>query len=136
REARRRRAASGGRAASLSRVMASVTRTALVTGATGLVGTHIVERLLKDGWNVRALVRSSPAALPTGVEGGRGDVLEPEAFATAARGCDTIFHTAAVITPAGGGEALPRPQAGRTPHREGPPGHGGARARALGRGRR
>jgi uncharacterized protein YbjT (DUF2867 family) len=39
-----------------------VTRQALVTGATGLVGSHIVERLARDGWSVRAMVRDPQAA--------------------------------------------------------------------------
>lgn len=90
---------------------------ALVTGATGLIGSHIVERLLADGWKVRALVRragsssgaavaggaASPAWLrERGVELAPGDVLDGESFARAAAGCGVIFHTAAVITPRGG----------------------------------
>jgi nucleoside-diphosphate-sugar epimerase len=82
---------------------------ALVTGATGLVGSHIVERLLHDNWNVRALVRSSSASLASlGVECVKGDVLDAESFRAAARGCDVVFHTAAAVTTGGGWEAFRR----------------------------
>ena len=86
--------------------------TALVTGATGLVGTHAVQRLLSDGWQVRALVRDLARAgslSGAGVELVRGDVLEPAGFARAALGCDVVFHTAAAVTPTGGWEAFQRP---------------------------
>ena len=86
--------------------------TALVTGATGLLGTHVVQRLQRDGWAVRALVRDSARAgslSSTGVELATGDVLEPTGFARAAHGCDVVFHTAAAVTPAGGWEAFQRP---------------------------
>jgi len=83
--------------------------TALVTGATGLVGSHIVERLLQDGWTVRALVRSpSPWLESLAVESRQGDVLDADSFSRAATGCDVIFHTAAAITPSGGWEAFRR----------------------------
>lgn len=87
--------------------------TALVTGATGLVGSHIVERLNADGWRVRAMLRSpATAARPSpngwdgmgwlrarGTELVAGDILDLSAFVEAARGCDVIFHTAAAVTP-------------------------------------
>ena len=77
--------------------------TALVTGATGLVGSHIVERLLQDGWTVRALVRApSPWLESLAVESQLGDVLDTDSFSRAANGCEVIFHTAAAITPAAG----------------------------------
>lgn len=83
---------------------------ALVTGATGLVGSHIVERLLADGWRVRALVRSPDAArrsgaLPETVELAAGDVLDEASFKRAASGSHTIFHAAADIIVSGGWEA-------------------------------
>jgi nucleoside-diphosphate-sugar epimerase len=86
--------------------------TALVTGATGLVGTHVVQRLQRDGWAVRALVRDAARAgslSRSGVELAIGDVLEPTGLARAARGCDVVFHTAAAVTPAGGWDAFQRP---------------------------
>jgi nucleoside-diphosphate-sugar epimerase len=86
--------------------------TALVTGATGLVGHHVVERLRHDGWTVRAFVRDAARAgalSRAGVELATGDTLEPSGFARAARGCDVVFHTAAAVTPAGGWEAFRRP---------------------------
>src|SRR4051794_18077696 len=84
--------------------------TALVTGATGLVGSHIVDRLHAVGWSVRALVRRPWAELAaTGVESVSGDILDRESFSRAARGCDTIFHTAAAVTVSGGWEAYRRP---------------------------
>lgn len=88
--------------------------TALVTGATGLVGSHIVERLAASGWRIRALLRGAspvrhgaaadgwngPAWLrEQGVELVAGDILDLPAFTGAARGCDVIFHTAAAVTP-------------------------------------
>ena len=83
-------------------------RRALVTGATGLVGSHIVERLQRDGWIVRALVRehADTAWLSAHhVDLALGDVLDPVPFSAAASGCEAIFHTAAAITPKGGWEA-------------------------------
>lgn len=85
---------------------------ALVTGATGLVGHHVVERLRRDGWRVRAFVRDparAGALSRAGVELATGDTLEPNGFARAARGCDVVFHTAAAVTPKGEWEAFARP---------------------------
>ena len=83
-------------------------RRALVTGATGLVGSHIVERLQADGWSVRALVRNARDATKAGwqpiawlgqrdVELALGDVLDLTTFANAATGCDAVFHSAAAV---------------------------------------
>jgi len=77
---------------------------ALVTGATGLVGSHIVERLLADGWSVRAFVRDPGAAAwlgNTGVELARGDLGDAASLRTAMAGCDTVFHCAALISASG-----------------------------------
>jgi nucleoside-diphosphate-sugar epimerase len=81
---------------------------ALVTGATGLVGSHIVEQLLSDGWSVRALARSlEPArsALPAAVDIHQGDVLDERSFERAAAGCHAVFHSAANILARGGWES-------------------------------
>ena len=86
--------------------------TALVTGATGLIGMHLIPRLQRDGWQVRALVRDPARAgvlSRADVTLATGDVLDPTSFVRAARGCDVLFHAAAVITPLGGWEAFRRP---------------------------
>jgi len=83
-------------------------RTALVTGATGLVGSHIAERLVADGWLVRGLVRTAAGAATLrelGVEPVIGDVLDSRIFSHTAVGADAIFHAAAAVTPRGGWEA-------------------------------
>ncbi len=85
---------------------------ALVTGATGLVGHHVAERLLRDGWDVRALVRDRARAgelAALGVDLHAGDTLEASGFSLAARGCHAVFHAAAAVTPSGGWEAFRRP---------------------------
>ena len=82
--------------------------TALVTGATGLLGSHVVERLLADGWQVRALSRAPAAAaatLPAGVDVRTGDVLDEASFVDAARGAHVVFHAAANIIVRGGWES-------------------------------
>ena len=71
--------------------------TVLVTGGTGVVGRPLVERLVRDGVDVRALARSedSAAALrDLGAEPARGDVLDPEALVAAMRGCELVYHAA------------------------------------------
>jgi nucleoside-diphosphate-sugar epimerase len=85
---------------------------ALVTGATGLVGSHLVERLQRDGWQVRALVRDRTRAAwlsSHGVELRDGDTQDASAFAHAAEGAPFIFHCAAAVTPRGGWEAYRAP---------------------------
>lgn len=77
---------------------------ALVTGATGLVGSHIVAQLLESGWEVRALVRDPRAAgwlARTGARLVPGSLDDVDALAAATGGCDALFHTAAAITNAG-----------------------------------
>lgn len=82
---------------------------ALVTGGTGLVGSHVIERLVRDGWSVRALVRApSPMVERLGAECVTGDVLDRGEFDRATSGCDAVFHNAAAITPNGGWEAFRR----------------------------
>ena len=80
-------------------------RTAMVTGATGLLGSHTVARLLEDGWAVRALVRDSGRSgwlSRVGADVRRGDVLDAPAFAAATRGCELVVHCAAAIFSADG----------------------------------
>jgi nucleoside-diphosphate-sugar epimerase len=90
---------------------------ALVTGGTGLVGSYVIERLVRDGWNVRALVRSPSRMVELlGAECVAGDVLDGDAFTRAASRCDAIFHNAAAITPRGGWEAFRRLNLDGTTH--------------------
>lgn len=81
---------------------------ALITGATGLVGSYLAERLLAAGWKTRALVRSPRAdsdLRTTGVEIVEGNVLDASSVSRAAIGCDVLFHAAATVSSRGGWEA-------------------------------
>nr|WTB35497.1 NAD(P)H-binding protein [Streptomyces sp. NBC_00830] len=61
--------------------------TILVTGGTGTLGRHIVERLLRTGRTVRVLTRDAGAArLPAGVEVVEGDLAQPASLAAALDG--------------------------------------------------
>lgn len=72
----------------------------LVTGATGLLGSHIVEQLRKRDLPVRVLVRpgSDRSWLQTqDVEFAEGDVTDPESLRRACAGVDVVYHSAAKV---------------------------------------
>jgi nucleoside-diphosphate-sugar epimerase len=72
---------------------------ALVTGATGFVGGHLVDALLAGGHEVTALVRSTSKGAPLAARGVRlvaGDLHDGPALARASGGQDTTFHVAAL----------------------------------------
>jgi nucleoside-diphosphate-sugar epimerase len=71
---------------------------ALVTGATGLVGSHLVERLLERGDRVWALVRPTSRVdflKEQGVELVYGDLNDLKSLRSVVQGTDTIYHCAA-----------------------------------------
>jgi dihydroflavonol-4-reductase len=72
----------------------------LVTGATGLTGANVCEQLVGRGDQVRALVRSAPAAealADLGVDLVVGDIVDAEAVSRAAKGTDAAIHAAALL---------------------------------------
>jgi dihydroflavonol-4-reductase len=69
-----------------------------ITGATGFIGASIVRGLLKDGREVRALVRagsdtSNLAGLD--IELWKGDLLDRDSLRQGLKGCDVLYHAAA-----------------------------------------
>ena len=72
---------------------------AIVTGSTGFVGANLCAALVAHGWSVRALHRASSRLdmlQGISVEHAIGDVTQPETLVEAMRGCDVVFHVAAV----------------------------------------
>ena len=83
----------------------------LVTGAGGFIGSHLVERLVKQGARVRAFVRyTSRTKTDAGwlrtlseetlasIEIVRGDLRDSSAMLQAMEGCEQVFHLGAVIS--------------------------------------
>jgi len=71
--------------------------TILVTGATGTVGRHVVEQLVKRGADVRALVRDSAKAnFPASVQIAQGDLLDVDSLRSAFKDVSTLFLLNAV----------------------------------------
>lgn len=80
----------------------------LVTGADGFIGSHLTEKLIDEGYNVRAFVYynsfnswgwldSLPTEKLSKVEIFSGDVRDPNGVRTAMKGIDIVFHLAALI---------------------------------------
>ena len=75
---------------------------ALVTGGGGFIGSHLVERLLRDGDEVRVLdnfatgKRENLLQIDGDVELIEGDIQSYERVHNAVRGCEVVFHLAAL----------------------------------------
>ncbi|MBP7747406.1 MAG: SDR family NAD(P)-dependent oxidoreductase [Phycisphaerae bacterium] len=80
----------------------------LVTGAGGFIGSHLVEALLARGAAVRAFVKYNgrsdigmladlPRAAQESLEIVFGNISDPFSVRAAVRGCDAVFHLAALI---------------------------------------
>jgi nucleoside-diphosphate-sugar epimerase len=82
----------------------ALSATALVTGGSGLIGSHTAALFREMGWRVRALIRpSSDAAFleELGCEFVLADLTDPESVSGAADGCEVVVHAAAQLgTPA------------------------------------
>lgn len=72
----------------------------LITGATGLVGSHLLQALLNKGENVRALYRSIVPPIPHAekVDWVKGDILDVLSLEEAMQGVQQVYHCAAVVS--------------------------------------
>lgn len=80
----------------------------LVTGADGFIGSHLVEELVLQGYDVRAFVfynsfnswgwlDTLSQDIKNNIEIFSGDIRDPNGVSNAVDGCDIIFHLAALI---------------------------------------
>ena len=77
-----------------------MTRVAAVTGATGFVGSHIVGRLARAGWQVRILTRRLPVNAHYGdaaVEAVIGTLEDRQAVANLVANADAVVHAAGKV---------------------------------------
>src|SRR3989442_2138126 len=83
--------------------MAMNEKRALVTGGAGLIGSHVADLLVREGWKVRVLDnlepqthrRGKPAWINPKVEFTHGDIRDRETIAAALDKIDMVFHQAA-----------------------------------------
>src|SRR4051812_31707767 len=73
---------------------------ALVTGATGFIGSHLTGALREQGVEVTCLRRAASKVSPLkplGVRFVLGDVTRPETLPSAIEGADVVFHLAGLV---------------------------------------
>src|SRR3954447_23079768 len=76
---------------------------ALITGGAGLIGSHITDLLVREGWKVRILdnlepnthKRGKPEWINPDAEFVEGDLRDRATITAALQGIDTVFHEAA-----------------------------------------
>lgn len=80
----------------------------LVTGSDGFIGSHLTEELVKRGYEVKAFVYYNsfnnwgwldtlPKEIMDYIEIFQGDIRDPNGVKEAMKGCDAVFHLAALI---------------------------------------
>jgi dTDP-L-rhamnose 4-epimerase len=86
-----------------ARVMSKHGKRALVTGGAGLIGSHVTDLLVREGWKVRVLdnlepnthKRGKPAWINPNAEFIEGDLRDRETITAALDKIDIVFHQAA-----------------------------------------
>lgn len=80
----------------------------LVTGSDGFIGSHLTEELVKQGYEVKAFVYYNsfntwgwldtlPKEIMEHIEIFQGDIRDPHGVKEAMKGCEAVFHLAALI---------------------------------------
>jgi len=85
--------------------------TTLVTGASGHLGANLVRRLLKEGEQVRVMMRAqrdNGALDGLDVERVHADLRDSDAVSAAVRGCARVYHCAALVSTIAGNSAHKR----------------------------
>jgi len=81
-------------------------RNVLITGACGFIGSHLTEQCVELGFNVRAFDRYNPnnnwgwlehSSFKNDIEVVLGDIRDYDSVNNAMKGCNTVFHLAALI---------------------------------------
>ncbi|MER3545734.1 MAG: hypothetical protein C4311_14365 [Chloroflexota bacterium] len=88
-----------------------------VTGGTGFIGSHLIDRLLEHGHAVRALVRAPNKGLglrERGVEIVQGDLDDGEALRRGVAGAEVVYHVAGLIGLKGQRDQIMRTNVGGT----------------------
>ena len=71
----------------------------LVTGASGLVGSHLIHELVKKDLPVRAIYRNTiPTHFPESVEWVKADILDISSIENAMQGVEEVYHCAAIVS--------------------------------------
>ena len=89
----------------------------LITGASGFIGGRLAQRLVREGYSVRCLVRaSSDTSLldKLDVQTAVGDLTKARSLARAVEGCDYVFHCGALVSDWATTEEIARTNVGGT----------------------
>jgi dihydroflavonol-4-reductase len=79
--------------------MSNTTHSILLTGATGFLGSELLQQLLADGESVVVLSRRPlPDLTEQGVKVVVGDILDADSVKAAAEGCDRLYHCAGLVS--------------------------------------
>ena len=70
---------------------------AFITGGSGFIGSHLIDALLNEGWQVRALAHSARILQEDSVEVVRGDIADSGLLKQSLKGTDVLFHLASAL---------------------------------------
>jgi nucleoside-diphosphate-sugar epimerase len=70
---------------------------ALITGASGFIGRHLVRELAQRGWDLRILVHERTQGWPETCEIFKGDITDPASLVRPLQQVDVVFHLAAAL---------------------------------------